>query len=438
MSSRTTSCLCLQCSRGYSGWWIRRTGSEVLVPNALLFGTVLLVALLLVTVLCTPARAIQDAAGSDAVVIRTLAGEKIEGKLEGIDAAGNLLGQGMEGMQISDLTSLRTEVEQQKVPVNSVVRLVSGGQFQADGVEVADGYVSWKSTVGEYRVSVGAVRAIVFKPFELSDLVTRVIEQPSDESDQVVAEGSSGQQAVSGLLEAITDDRVDFNFRGTSRSIPLDRVVAVVMVDLQQRLPEGPRVNVKLSDGSAVGGVVQGLENGVLKLALVGGESVDLAWDNIVAINVRSDRLVFLSDLTPLEFEHVPIVAPQTPLAIDQSIEGKPLKLYAESEKQAVEYSRGIAMRSESRVSYRNEGYGRFAASCGIDWEAKGNGDCVVKILGDGIELWSGRIRGRQEPLTVDLRVADYTEITFVVEAGEHLDLADHVDIVDARFIKDQ
>ena len=368
--------------------------------------------------------------------IQTLAGERIECQLQGIDADGNLSGDLANALNLADVSSIRTGIETEKAPVKYVIRMAAGGQFHASQVLVEDGFVKWKSTLGEFEVGVGAVRAILFKPFKLSDLVTRTVESPSDESDQVVAEGGSGQQAVAGLVEAIKPDKVEFNFRGTSRSIPLDRVVAVVMVDLQESLSDGILASIKFRDSSAVTGTINGLNDGQLEVGLVGGASIKVPWEQVTAINVRSDRLVYLSDLTPIEYEHRPIVTRQSELGVDVSVDGNPLSLYAPATKELLKFQRGISIRSESRVAYKNDGYGKLVAKCGIDWETRGNGDCVLTVRGDGIELWQARLVGGEDPVELDLEIADYEEIVFLVDAGEHLDMADHVTIAEARFIK--
>ena len=57
-------------------------------------------------------------------------------------------------------------------------------------------------------------------------------------------------------------------------------------------------------------------------------------------------------------------------------------------------------------------------------------------MLAGDEELARKRVRGGDEPVKIQLPVADFDEVTLVVEAGEDLDLSDYANWCDVRFIK--
>jgi hypothetical protein len=60
------------------------------------------------------------------------------------------------------------------------------------------------------------------------------------------------------------------------------------------------------------------------------------------------------------------------------------------------------------------------------------------KVLADGQPLLSRRMRSGDSPYEIQLPITGREQITLLVEPGEGLDLADHADWCDARFIKNR
>ena len=65
-----------------------------------------------------------------------------------------------------------------------------------------------------------------------------------------------------------------------------------------------------------------------------------------------------------------------------------------------------------------------------------GKGDCVFSVLGDGQSMLTQRIKGNDPPQDLKVDISRYEQITLLVEPGEGLDLADHANWCDVRFIK--
>ena len=94
-------------------------------------------------------------------------------------------------------------------------------------------------------------------------------------------------------------------------------------------------------------------------------------------------------------------------------------------------------MQSFSQLSFANTNeFDRFKAVVGIDAETAGRGDCQMVVRGDGIELWSKRVKASDDPVQVDLDIAGIKEFALIVYPGEDFDLGDHADWGEARFLK--
>ncbi|MEX2026603.1 MAG: NPCBM/NEW2 domain-containing protein, partial [Pirellulaceae bacterium] len=115
----------------------------------------------------------------------------------------------------------------------------------------------------------------------------------------------------------------------------------------------------------------------------------------------------------------------------DRSVMGRTLKLAGRT------FEKGIGVHATSRLTFDAGGkYDELAAEIGIDAETGGKGDCVFSVLADGEALFTKRVRGTDAPQSIRIPIAGKQEVTLVVESGEGLDLADHADWCDVRFIQ--
>ncbi|MEX0585305.1 MAG: NPCBM/NEW2 domain-containing protein, partial [Pirellulales bacterium] len=59
-------------------------------------------------------------------------------------------------------------------------------------------------------------------------------------------------------------------------------------------------------------------------------------------------------------------------------------------------------------------------------------------VLADGKEVLRQRMRGGEAPKEIRVSTAGADQVTLVVEPGEDLDLADHADWCDVRFVQSE
>ena len=155
-------------------------------------------------------------------------------------------------------------------------------------------------------------------------------------------------------------------------------------------------------------------------------------------ISVVSDRLVWLSDLTPVDVTEQALVTQPMSWRRDQSVGGNPLTLNSgDGSSDHVEFEKGLGVHAYCSLTYANDrDFNRLAATVGIDRETRGRGDCQFIVKGDGVELWSQRVRTTDPLVAVLVDITRVHEVSLVVEAGQQLDLADHADWAEARFLK--
>ncbi len=238
--------------------------------------------------------------------------------------------------------------------------------------------------------------------------------------DAVVIARAGKALVLRGVVESIGAERVRFVWNGRERALPWKRVGGIVMASPQRR---GSRALVTLRNQDRFAGSleVDGLERLIVRSSIF--ESLSIPWSEIAHIDVRSDRLVFLSDLKPLRYEHEPLFGVRWRYTTDESLTGAPLVLDGQA------YAKGIVMHSASRLTYRLERQaGKLAGKAGIlDEVGPGRGNVTMRILGDDEVLWEGEnIRGGDPPRDFIVDVSRVRELTLTVEYGDDLDLADH------------
>jgi hypothetical protein len=303
-------------------------------------------------------------------------------------------------------------------------------------VELKDERLQLQTSFAVLDLPIESMRGIVFKPSAMTDAVRQNLDQPSNQFDTVWAESENGLQSAEGLIQSIAEGKLTGEFAGQERTVSVNRIVAVVAADLGLDDAED-LVNCQLDDGSLVRASIERLSDGQIEFRFAGGGQLLAPWENVVQVSLESDRLAWLSDLSPILNEHEPIVTHPQPAQVDASVSGNPLTLRSAIQRVPITYSKGLGVHAYSRLVYRNDsGFDRLAAVVGIDAETQGQGDCVFVVSGDGVVLWSQRVRASDEPLPIDIDISNVQELSLVVEPGQQLDLADHADWCDARLLK--
>ena len=242
---------------------------------------------------------------------------------------------------------------------------------------------------------------------------------------------------VEGTLSDLDGQSV--RLRGIDRKeIRLERskVAAIILSnDLSRSLrPRGAFARLVLSNGSRISLASAKTEGAVLVGKTLFGSAIAAPVDQVFALDLYQGRATYLSDLKPKRYDFTPYLDVTWPYQQDRSVMGNPLKLATGI------FDKGLGMHSEGRITYDLGGaYQWFEATVGLDASTGRQGSAGIQVLVDG----KPQEIGGEEDLTflkplrsLRLKIAKARELTLVVTFGQHGDVQDHVDWVDARILK--
>lgn len=377
----------------------------------------------------------------DEVAVATISGKKLSGQLQRIETDGTLTGDGLENINIEQVLSIATG-RKPNSPAKGLIklRLVDGGLIFVSNTSVDGESIKFpRTTTGLDSISMQSVRAMVFRE---SNLIRDAVSQPATDEDSVIVAKGQKLSRVSGVLESIKEGKLQLNFNGKSRPIKMEKIAAVVIADLGLKPPQGSMATLSLTDGSTLRGVLTGFSETDVSVELTGKQTITVAREFLVRIDIDSDSIAYLSSMEPVDVRQQPQFTVPRSWQRNQSIEGNPIRLLvgtkgSEGATEVQKFENGIGTSSYSKLVFDNtKDFSRFLATVGIDAETEGRGDCEMRVEGDGITLWSRRIRGSDTAVEIDVDIAGISQIALVVEPGEQFDLADHADWARARFLK--
>ena len=94
-------------------------------------------------------------------------------------------------------------------------------------------------------------------------------------------------------------------------------------------------------------------------------------------------------------------------------------------------------MRSRTEVVYRlPDKFRTFAATAGIDDRVRASGNVRLVISGDDKILHESTITGADQPVELELPVEGVKRLKILVDYGDDVDVADHLDLCEARVSK--
>lgn len=321
------------------------------------------------------------------------------------------------------------------VPTNApaVVHLVDDSRLVASAVTLDKDTCRVRWAAGaELAVPLTAVRALRFAAPAPADFAA-ALQAPAGQKDRLHMLVEGKPQMLDGALERMDAETLTFVWNDAPQKIARAKVLGVVLAALAAAPDRTGWAAVRLADGSVLWSPAPVLANGVLSLKLAGQIACTVPWEQVRQLDVRSDRLRFLSDLDPVQVVEEALVAFAGPWRRDASVLGGPLRIGDQT------FERGLGTHARCRLTFAvPAGFTHLAATIGIDRATEGRGDCVFQVLGDdGRELFSRRMKGADAPLPVRVAVAGMKQVTLAVEPGEDLDLGDHGDWGAARFEKE-
>jgi hypothetical protein len=223
----------------------------------------------------------------------------------------------------------------------------------------------------------------------------------------------------------------------------------ITALQLRQKAPDRPAPGrvliVGWRDGSRLvaGALLADARQARLTLAPAapGGEKAEpitltAATAAITGLQTLGGQAVYLSDLKPVGYKHIPFLQLAWPYRTDRNVSGDLLRAGGKL------YLKGLGMHSASRLTYDlDRPASRFEAALAIDDRAGGRGSVVFRVFVDtGEGHWepkftSPTVRGGDAPLSIAVDVARAKRISLLVEFADRGDQLDYADWLDARLV---
>lgn len=297
------------------------------------------------------------------------------------------------------------------------------------------------SSDGDLEIPVQAIRWVRFQPH--ADAAARqwseLLEQ-DNRVDRLIVKKGDALNYHKGAVGKIDEETIQFELDGEKLPVKRAKVYAVVFHQVEGREP--PAAKCMIADAAGMTWAAQSIAvaNNEVSWTTPTGLKLTRPLASLVRLDFSQGKVVYLSDLKPESVDWLPYfsIGKELPSRTafyaprqDKALGAGPLQVGGQR------YKKGLAIHSRTTLVYRlPDRFGRFVAIAGIDDRVRPRGNVQLTVRGDDRELFSETISGSDGPKPLDLDVSGVRRLTIVVDFGEDLDIADHLDLCEARFIK--
>jgi hypothetical protein len=258
-------------------------------------------------------------------------------------------------------------------------------------------------------------------------------------TDVLVIRRDDAVNYLRGALGNVTDEAVEFEYEG--ERIPVRRTRVLGLVHRHRPGRSLPEAVCTLTDAGGSRWAVKSLEfQDGLAWTTVGGLEVERPVERVQLLDFSAGKIIYLSDLEPESVRFTPFFGTADGLPslaafyaprMDRNLSSKPLSIDGR------QYRKGIAMHSRTELVYRLPGrFSRFEAVAGIDDAVRPHGNVRLEIRADERVLFEATITGADPPKTIALEPGDARRLSILVDFGEDLGVADHLNLCNARIIR--
>jgi len=388
-------------------------------------------------------------ARSETVTVRKLSGQTEEGELSGLSATeitlrakasstripvedaldvtvpGNTwaASEGNYGeLELTDGTQLRC-VEFATQKDQAVIKLLSGNEIKLP-LQLISSYLS-KAQDARVREE--------WQGFLAKRGNTDLLAVPDASGKINVLEGTFGTGDDSGTSISFESSA------GVKRQLSLSRIHA--MAFMRRSEGEQPRAICKVHDAfhDLVVASAVDLEANRLRIASVGGARLELPLALIVRLDYSLGKLTYLSDLEPAKLVETSNVGRIEHYRRDKNLDDRPLSLITGTgpRPQSRNYAKGLAIHATTELVYDVGGqYKQLKGLVGVDPTVGGASRVMVRVEGDGRELFQAEVGRGQAARPVDCDVTNVHRLRILVEPATLLDLSNHLNFAEARVSK--
>jgi hypothetical protein len=393
------------------------------------------------------------AEGAPTAEVETLKGERHAGELVSLDASAAVLKSGgiSATVPLADILELRFPANPPpEASTGPRILLLDGTRLTLSAFTVTDEQARCETPFGTFTIPVARIAHVRFgiSTAKLDEAWTVLLKRES-KNDLLILKKDDVLDFLAGATGNV-GDKIGFLLDGDELPVPREKVYGIIFHRRLPNLPK-PMCEVRLSGGDELAITRFAWVDGNLKVRLAAGPDLMIPGSHLAALDFSAGKIVYLSQLEPRDVKYVPFFeAMFYEYRRDRSIDGTPLTVGGKS------YARGLALHSKTTLRYRIAGeYSRFQAVAGIDdtvsqltkrdteTGADGKPDerylyAYVRLVisGDGKPLFDSIVKGTDAPRNLDLNVTDVRDLEIVVDFGNNLDTADHLDLANAKLVK--
>jgi len=368
--------------------------------------------------------------------LQTLSGQAHAGKLIKLteDSAELETPKGPLGIPLDDVLELSFPAHAKiRPPRDSLsIRLTDGSHFLCTSLAVSSKQAQPNIVgVGEVKISARSLASIRFAPAEGKiDKAWDDLRSRDFKNDALIIRKGDVLDFLGGVIGEVDDQSVKFLLDGDELSLPREKVFGLIYFQRNRANRDSACVISLASGGLLHARSVQLVDNS-LSAKLLSGGTVKIPINVVSAFDYSGGKVVYLSELEPRDVKYVPYFDITWKYRRNHNLDGGPLRVGGKT------YSRGLSIHSRTTLLYRLRGdYRRFQAVMAIDDVVAPRGHVHVVIRVDDTVIFESDVKGTDDPRMLDLDVSGARDLEIMVDFGEDLDIADHLDLADARVIK--
>jgi hypothetical protein len=374
--------------------------------------------------------------------LTTLDGKKLEGAIKELSADRIVLTTGESETSVGGdelhLVGPKEPPDKAAAKPSVWVELVDGSRLPAASYLSANGKVTIGMLDGtELEVAPRQVRSVRFGRLDERDAA---FGREDAAGDLLGIRKRDNVDFLDGVVGDVTAESVEFTLDGEKIPVNRSKVEGIVYSHKVSGEEATPACVIEDSAGGLMKAKAVRLKDDVLEIVTLAGPIVRRQFSEIRKIDFSAGRLVYLSELKPESVNwtsyfdlgtQAPSLARFMAPRFDRGREDEVMRLGGN------EYKKGVSLTSRTELVYRLPARAkRFKTLAGIDDRVGNLGSVQLVIRGDNRELFSGKITGKDEPQEIDADLAGVRRLTILVDFGDDLDVADHLNLCEARIVK--
>jgi len=389
--------------------------------------------------------------------VQTISGESIVGTLERLNADELVChnADGEHSISVGNLVSVQRAIEPAVEDVDDLsnshyLALADGSfvpvnSFQQEGSRIE----ARSARLGSFKLRTDQVDSVrLYPPGSKQDNEWQaIIDQEHAEDVIVIRKSENRLLFLEGIIDSVAEETLEFEFEGELTPVPAEKLEGWIYSHRLATDQPGSNCTLTTVHGARLNVANLQATSGTIQVRLPTGPEFSIRWSEVREIRFAAENQLFLSDLEPIAIEIRPRVGggklqsnllrlmyqPQ----FDQSLHGKPLSLTMESGRRPTSFPKGLALHSQTRVTFRlPDRFDRLAGWAGIDPNVGSLGSVQLSILINDNVYFDQTIEGGQPAIPLEVDLGGATRLTILADYADDSDVGDYLNLCDLKVTK--